>query len=83
MKYALITGTSDQIRPYLPGNYDVLVERDIPNVGTVTLIGGQDTSWTMEHYVLPRLASGNYFAREISVTGAVNFKNGSCLERCA
>jgi hypothetical protein len=51
-----------QIARYLPGNYHVIaVDRE--NV----YIGGEDRAgWTLDDYVIPRLASGLYFAGEIS-----------------
>lgn len=51
-----MSGTVETIERYLPGNYRV--------VGV--LIEGEDNcGWTLDEYVLPRLASGLYFGREI------------------
>lgn len=84
MRYALITAPAAKVRAYLPDNFHVLLERDEPTLRSpVTLVGGQDSlGWGLDTYVLPRLASGRYFGREISVTGAVNFKNGSHVDIC-
>jgi hypothetical protein len=54
---------------YMPANYDVLpVVRETaagPEHGV--LIFGQDNhGWTMDDYVLPRLASGLWYSREIT-----------------
>lgn len=52
----------DTIRRYLPSNYTA----DL--VGETILITGQDShGWTMDGYVLPRLASGCIYAREVVV----------------
>lgn len=47
-------------RRYMPANYDV-AELD----GRL-VIGGKDVAgWTLDGYVIPRLASGLYFAEEV------------------
>lgn len=56
------------IPAYLPGNYRVVGSvKDFDPFGTVGLvIEGQDAAgWTLEDYVLPRLASGLHFGREL------------------
>jgi hypothetical protein len=40
---------------FLPSNYEVIAEH--PS-GVVTIQGTDSAGWTMEDYVLPRLASG-------------------------
>lgn len=76
-RYALVAGndiTLERIANYLPGNYRVLGMRDdsalplhIRTIGPHVLICGEDDSgWTMDDYVLPRLASGLWFGTEIS-----------------
>jgi hypothetical protein len=70
MRYALISanaGQTDQIAAYMPGNYAVLGRTPIGASNTVqVLIGGRDASgWTLDGYVLPRLASGMYYGTEI------------------
>jgi hypothetical protein len=51
----------------MPGNYAVLGRTPIGASNTVqVLIGGRDASgWTLDGYVLPRLASGMYYGTEI------------------
>jgi hypothetical protein len=71
MRYALISanaGQTDQIAAYMPGNYAVLGRTAIGASNTVqVLIGGRDESgWTLDGYVLPRLASGMYYGSEIA-----------------
>lgn len=64
MRYALVASDADAVAAYLPGNYRVF--------GTVdgqTVIAGRDPAgWTLEGYVIPRLASGLYFATEIDLS---------------
>ena len=48
------------IERYMPGNYTATA------IGPDVLIAGVDVSgWTLEDYVIPRLASGLYFAEEL------------------
>jgi hypothetical protein len=70
MRYALISanaGQTDQIAAYMPGNYAVLGRTPIKASNTVSvLIGGRDQhGWTLDGYVLPRLASGMYYGDEV------------------
>ena len=50
---------SDAVRNYLPRNYTVGVERS-----EVVIRGYDDHGWTLDGYVIPRLLSGLYAARE-------------------
>lgn len=53
---------AETVAAYLPGNYTV-----IRTSGSDTLISGEDVAgWTLDGYVIPRLASGLYFAEEIT-----------------
>jgi hypothetical protein len=45
---------------YLPGNYTAVGED-----GFVFIVGNDVAGWTMDGYVLPRLASGLIFATEL------------------
>ena len=57
MKYALInTDRTDTIERYLPGNYDA-----VPFGPFVLVYGTDNRGWTLEDYVLPRLASGLFY----------------------
>lgn len=62
-RYALVSGNLDTIRRYLPNNYTANV------LGTfdrrVLITGHDEHGWTLDGYVIPRLASGLYFAREV------------------
>jgi hypothetical protein len=59
-RFAIVKGENDaeKIGRFMPGNYQA------KKVGELhTLIYGQDScGWTLEDYVIPRLASGLYFA---------------------
>lgn len=56
-------GNREAIARYLPSNYQVLGGDD-----ETTLIGGHDDAgWTLDDYVLPRLASGLYFGAEVDL----------------
>lgn len=64
MRYAFISNSADQvdvIRRYLPSNYIAFTwARGV-------WIEGEDVAgWTMDDYVIPRLASGGFYAREMS-----------------
>jgi hypothetical protein len=66
-RYALLATKPDdgnRIEALLPGNYNVLhMAADGRRV-----IGGTDhAGWTLDGYVLPRLASGLIFGQEISL----------------
>ena len=50
------------VEAYLPGNYSVVTE-----TADHLYISGTDVAgWTLDGYVIPRLASGLIFAREIT-----------------
>jgi hypothetical protein len=64
-RYAIVKGgTAEAAAAYLPGNYSVVGTYDV-NV----VIAGEDVAgWTLDDYVIPRLASGLYFATELVTT---------------
>lgn len=56
------SGDVAAIKQYLPANYRVV---EVTEAGT--LIEGEDVAgWTLDDYVLPRLASGLYFGLEVT-----------------
>jgi hypothetical protein len=75
-RYALITKTweRDNVAAYLPSNYVVLHEEPHPDNNdrrhwTAVVIGGRDShGWTLDDYVLPRLASGGMHGQEIDLS---------------
>jgi len=58
------TGKSKEVAKYLPSNYRVL-GRTLDNTGTI-IIGVDDHGWTMEQYIIPRLASGMIHCEEVT-----------------
>lgn len=59
---AIVSSTDSAIAAYLPARYKVVeVTEDS------TIIEGEDfCGWTLDDYVIPRLASGWYFAEEVT-----------------
>lgn len=62
-RFAAVTGarSADEVSAYLPSNYEVYGHRfpDGPSGRIVILIRGSDVAgWTLNDYVIPRLASG-------------------------
>lgn len=71
VRYALVTaeaGKQSQLAAYMPENYEIVGRTAIGGTNTVKfLIAGRDScGWTLDGYVIPRLASGMYFAEEIA-----------------
>lgn len=63
---AIVHSTDSAIAAYLPSRYKVVEVTD-----TATIIEGEDfCGWTLDGYVIPRLASGWYMAEEIFEEGA-------------
>lgn len=73
MRYAIVKGsgiTLEKIARYMPGNYKALVCKN-----DAVLIRGEDNAgWTLDEYVLPRLASGLWFGEEVSELKATKFQ---------
>jgi hypothetical protein len=64
-RYAIVAARRTAVDPYLPAGYVTVVESDTDGQPR-TLIAGQDIAgWTLDDYVLPRLASGLHFGEEI------------------
>jgi hypothetical protein len=64
MRYALVASDAPAITAYLPSNYRILGTVD----GQTVIAGRDQAGWTLEGYVIPRLASGLYFATEIDLS---------------
>lgn len=61
IRRAVVKGDPETIDRYLPSNYSIVAQT--PD-GLV--IEGYDVAgWTLDDYVIPRLASGLHFAHEI------------------
>lgn len=60
-----LSDTAETVKRYLPDNYVVIYEgNDIDN--EYVIIMGEDVAgWTLDDYVLPRLASGMIFGKEL------------------
>jgi hypothetical protein len=62
MRTAKILGGADslsQVQAYMPGNYTARLDDD-----TIVIEGHDSAGWTLDGYVIPRLASGLIFAEE-------------------
>jgi len=62
MRYAILSGQAKEfevVKRYLPRNYDCFVWGN-----DLQIVGLDVAGWTLEDYVIPRLASGMYYARE-------------------
>jgi hypothetical protein len=65
MRYAKVRGKRSTVEAYLPSNYRVGLESFLPDGRSDLLIEGEDEAgWTLDEYVIPRLASGLMFAKE-------------------
>lgn len=68
MRFATVTNARDakQLWAYLPSNY-VIVGGDLgePGKPAYVIAGVDEAGWTLDGYVIPRLASGLIFATEI------------------
>jgi hypothetical protein len=67
-RYAIIFGDRDRVAQYLPANYAV-VDHDLDD--SCIIEGRDDAGWTLDGYVLPRLASGLIFGEEIDLSHEV------------
>jgi hypothetical protein len=73
-RFAAVHGarTVREVEAYLPSNYSVMESFTIPPTDRrlVVVIGGvDDKGWTLDDYVIPRLASGMMVAKEIEAEG--------------
>jgi len=67
-RYAVLWGKAasvDSIKRFLPSNYTARV------IGPDVLVAGTDSAgWTLDDYVIPRLGSGLFYAKEVSAADA-------------
>ena len=66
------TGKSKEVAQYLPNNYQV-IGRTLDNTGTI-IIGVDDHGWTLDGYVIPRLATGLIHVEEVCEINDINIK---------
>ena len=83
-RYATVQGADSErmVEAYLPDNYKLVTELPLPSGWMLMaympkpwfLIEGEDVAgWTMDDYVIPRFASGNIRAVEITEARAYHF----------
>lgn len=58
----------EEVTAYLPTNYRVVGQTP----QAITVEGEDFAGWTLDGYVIPRLASGLIFAEEVSANEAAN-----------
>ena len=66
------TGKSKSVAQYLPNNFKVL-GRTLDNAGTI-IVGVDDHGWSLDQYVIPRLASGMIHCEEVFEINGLNIK---------
>ena len=65
MRYAIVWAPPETVKVYLPSNYEVVGDL-APDSRPMTIIAGEDRmGWTLDEYVIPRLASAPYAAIEL------------------
>lgn len=70
LRYAIVNNaTVGTVSAYLPANYSVLHTFLNERGNESCVIYGRDNAgWTLDHYVIPRLASGLYHCCEIDLS---------------
>lgn len=61
---AIVFADHSVVAKYLPANYRV-VDNDLTD--SCIIEGHDNAGWTLDGYVLPRLASGLYFGEEVEI----------------
>lgn len=67
-RYAIVKGrnvTRRVIEAYMPGNYAVMGVVDDDGDACAVVSGEDVAGWTLDDYVIPRLASGLWFGDEV------------------
>lgn len=70
MRYALVQGrdlSREQLERYLPSNYRISEEMPTPDtrLKAYMIEGRDEAGWTLQAYVIPRLASGLIGCQEV------------------
>lgn len=70
IRYAIVNNiTVGTCSAYLPGNYSVIFTFLNDSGNESCVIAGKDNAgWTLDDYVIPRLASGLYHCQEIDLS---------------
>lgn len=70
VRYAIVNNaTVGAVSAYLPGNYEVIFTFENERGNEACVIAGTDScGWTLNDYVMPRLASGMYGCEEIDLS---------------
>lgn len=80
-RYALVSAgpgsSKETIERYLPENYRIIST----GVTDHLVAGVDDSGWTLDDYVLPRLVSGLHFGREVKGTQLV-VAHSECAMHC-
>lgn len=75
IRYATVRGARDgeQVAAYMPANYRVIHTTNDPGTDApLIVIEGRDAAgWTLDAYVIPRLASGLMWGTEIDLSHPV------------
>ncbi len=69
VREAIVLGENniERIAAFLPSDYSVEVRPELHDEGDKIVIFGHDNAgWTLDGYVIPRLASGMIFAQEVN-----------------
>lgn len=75
IRYAIVRNaeTAERLERFLPGNYSILHEYDVPSssgrdqLHRFVIHGRDSAGWTLDEYVIPRLASGLIWADEVGL----------------
>jgi len=62
--------TAERVARFLPSNYAVVDADVVGREGDSVIVSGTDNAgWTMDAYVIPRLATGLLWAQEVDAEG--------------
>lgn len=69
-RYAIVGGarSRQQVEAYLPPYYGVIHEGEQDGHPIYVIAGRDEAGWTLDKYVLPRLASGLIIGKEIDLS---------------
>jgi len=73
LRFALVSSPQidvERVRAFMPSNYDAWPLLLRGEQVAVVIVGTDNAGWTLDDYVLPRLASGMIYATELVTKGA-------------